>query len=82
MLDVAGGKGLLSFELALVYGVPSTVVDVTKVRLSLFKSKKLLGLPLLNPSKGPTTEPTGDLKTLKTLTERCGKLTFLFDRPC
>ena len=88
VLDVAGGKGLLSFELALMHGVPSTVVDVTKVRLSLFKSKQLLGLPLLDPSK-ETPHPddldpsgarsNGSIAVLRERRRRCGSLLAFID---
>lgn len=42
LLDVAGGRGHLAYELAVNRGVPTTVVDSVPVKLSAFKSKLLL----------------------------------------
>jgi hypothetical protein len=46
VLDVAGGRGHLAFELAVERGIPTTVVDSVPVKLSVFKSKRLLGVAL------------------------------------
>ena len=46
VLDVAGGRGHLAFELAVERGIPTTVVDSVPVKLSAFKSKRLLGVAL------------------------------------
>jgi len=44
VLDIAGGKGELSFELANLTGVPSTVIDPRPLRLDRFIKRLMAGI--------------------------------------
>eukprot|EP00047_Mylnosiga_fluctuans_P017462 m.61549 g.61549 ORF g.61549 m.61549 type:complete len:375 (+) comp7091_c0_seq2:2390-3514(+) len=44
VLDVAGGRGDLAFELCIERGIPATVVDPAPLRVSAFKTKRLFSL--------------------------------------
>ena len=50
VLDVAGGKGELAFELNHVNGIPATVVDPRPMLLSKFRRKYNLGVYHRNPA--------------------------------
>jgi hypothetical protein len=59
ILDVAGGKGSLAFELALYRHLETTVIDTTPVKMSVFRSKQFLG-HCLQRSTGSYDSATGD----------------------
>lgn len=48
VLDVAGGRGAVAFELQVVHNIPTTVVDPRPQKLSRAQHKVIIGTSIFN----------------------------------